>query len=77
MLLWRRRFEQEGLSGILEDRRRSGRPKQVVEASPDLPSRFFKKLLRIIGFGPAEQDRVVVREERAPAERTQEPDPGC
>lgn len=30
VLLWRRRFEQEGLGGILEDRPRSGRPKQVT-----------------------------------------------
>jgi transposase len=29
VLLWRRRFEEEGLIGILEDRPRSGRPKQV------------------------------------------------
>lgn len=29
VLLWRRRFQQEGLPGILEDRPRSGRPKEV------------------------------------------------
>ena len=29
VLLWRRRFEEEGLIGILEDRPRSGRPKQI------------------------------------------------
>src|ERR1700730_18724065 len=30
VLLWRRRFEAEGLPGILEDRPRSGRPKQIT-----------------------------------------------
>jgi transposase len=29
VLLWRRRFQQEGLRGILEDRPRSGRPKEI------------------------------------------------
>jgi transposase len=29
VLLWRRRYESEGLAGILEDRHRSGRPKQI------------------------------------------------
>ena len=29
VLLWRRRFEEEGLVGILEDRPRPGRPKQI------------------------------------------------
>src|SRR5262249_16899923 len=29
VLLWRRRFEEEGLNGILEDRPRTGRPKQI------------------------------------------------
>ena len=29
VLLWRRRYETEGLSGILEDRHRSGRRKQI------------------------------------------------
>ena len=29
VLLWRRRFEEEGLIGILEDRPRPGRPKQI------------------------------------------------
>src|SRR5262249_38502447 len=28
VLLWRRRFEEEGLIGILEDRPRAGRPKR-------------------------------------------------
>src|ERR1700720_2492649 len=31
VLLWRRRFEEEGLIGILEDRPRPGRPKQISE----------------------------------------------
>lgn len=30
VLLWRRRFQAEGLPGILEDRPRSGRPKQIT-----------------------------------------------
>ena len=30
VLLWRRRFQQRGLIGILEDRPRSGRPKEVT-----------------------------------------------
>jgi transposase len=30
VLLWRKRFEAEGLTGILEDRHRSGRPKQIT-----------------------------------------------
>lgn len=40
VLLWRRRFEQEGLSGILEDRPRSGRPRQVTaEEEADIVER--------------------------------------
>jgi transposase len=31
VLLWRKRYESEGLAGILEDRPRSGRPKQISE----------------------------------------------
>src|SRR5579872_4939264 len=31
VLLWRRRFESEGIAGILEDRPRSGRPKRISE----------------------------------------------
>jgi transposase len=31
VLLWRRRFESDGLAGILEDRPRSGRPKEIPE----------------------------------------------
>jgi transposase len=30
VLLWRRRYESSGLAGILEDRPRSGRPKQIL-----------------------------------------------
>jgi transposase len=29
VLLWRRRYENDGLTGVLEDRPRSGRPKQI------------------------------------------------
>ena len=29
VLLWRRRYQEEGLAGILEDRSRSGRPKEI------------------------------------------------
>jgi transposase len=29
VLLWRRRYDSNGLAGILEDRKRSGRPKQI------------------------------------------------
>ena len=29
VLLWRRRYESDGLAGILEDRHRSGRPKRI------------------------------------------------
>ena len=29
VLLWRRRFEEEGLAGVLQDRPRSGRPHQI------------------------------------------------
>jgi transposase len=29
VLLWRKRFESDGIAGILEDRPRSGRPKQI------------------------------------------------
>jgi transposase len=29
VLLWRRRYEAEGLAGVLDDRPRSGRPKQI------------------------------------------------
>jgi len=31
VLLWRKRYEFEGLAGVLEDRPRSGRPKQISE----------------------------------------------
>lgn len=31
VLLWRRRYESEGLAGLLEDRPRSGRPKVISE----------------------------------------------
>jgi transposase len=31
VLLWRRRYENDGLTGILEDRQRSGRPKQISD----------------------------------------------
>ena len=30
VLLWRRRYQSEGLAGVLEDRQRSGRPKQIT-----------------------------------------------
>jgi len=30
VLLWRRRFQEEGLMGIVEDRPRSGRPKEIT-----------------------------------------------
>jgi transposase len=29
VLLWRRRFESDGLAGVVEDRHRSGRPKEI------------------------------------------------
>src|SRR5271170_8438842 len=29
VLLWRRRYHSDGLTGVLEDRPRSGRPKQI------------------------------------------------
>lgn len=29
VLLWRRRFESDGLAGVMEDRQRSGRPKRI------------------------------------------------
>src|SRR3954469_20332005 len=29
VLLWRRRYERDGLNGVIEDRHRSGRPKQI------------------------------------------------
>ena len=31
VLLWRKRYESEGMAGILEDRPRSGRPKRISE----------------------------------------------
>jgi len=31
VLLWRKRYEQEGMEGIVEDRPRSGRPKRITE----------------------------------------------
>jgi transposase len=30
VLLWRRRYESDGLAGVIEDRHRSGRPKQIA-----------------------------------------------
>ena len=32
VLLWRRRYESDGLTGVMEDRHRSGRPKQIAPA---------------------------------------------
>src|SRR5580692_5733641 len=29
VLLWRKRYEEDGIAGILEDRPRSGRPKRI------------------------------------------------
>ncbi|MFL6415589.1 MAG: helix-turn-helix domain-containing protein [Bryobacteraceae bacterium] len=35
VLLWRKRYESEGLAGILEDKPRSGRPKEIsAEGQP-------------------------------------------
>lgn len=31
VLLWRKRFETDGIAGLLEDRPRSGRPKRISE----------------------------------------------
>src|SRR5437764_452980 len=31
VLLWRKRYESEGVSGLLEDHPRSGRPKRISE----------------------------------------------
>lgn len=42
VLLWRRRFMEEGLIGILDDRPRSGRPKQI---SPDQEAALIEKTL--------------------------------
>ena len=42
VLLWRRRFEEEGLVGILEDRPRPGRPKQI---SADQEAALIEKTL--------------------------------
>src|SRR6266850_8360052 len=30
VLLWRRRYESDGLAGVIEDRHRSGRPRQIA-----------------------------------------------
>jgi len=30
VLLWRRRYESDGLAGVIEDRHRSGRPEQIA-----------------------------------------------
>jgi transposase len=35
VLLWRRRYASEGLAGVLEDRQRSGRPKQISAERED------------------------------------------
>jgi len=43
VLLWRRRFQQEGLMGILEDRPRSGRPKEI---SAEQEAALIDKTLR-------------------------------
>jgi hypothetical protein len=43
VLLWRRRYESEGVGGVLEDRHRSGRPKKIPaekEAATKGRSRF-------------------------------------
>lgn len=43
VLLWRRRFQSDGLAGILEDRPRSGRPKQIL---PEQEAAVVEKTLR-------------------------------
>jgi transposase len=43
VLLWRRRFQSHGLVGILEDRPRSGRPKQI---RPEQEAAVVEKTLR-------------------------------
>src|ERR1700742_308737 len=30
VLLWRRRYESDGLAGVIDDRHRSGRPKRIT-----------------------------------------------
>lgn len=43
VLLWRTRFQAEGLAGILEDRPRSGRPKQIT---PEQEAAVVERTLR-------------------------------
>lgn len=43
VLLWRSRFRQEGLAGILEDRPRSGRPKEIT---PEQEAELITKTLQ-------------------------------
>ena len=43
VLLWRARYQDEGLAGVLEDRPRSGRPKKI---SPEQESAIVEATLR-------------------------------
>ena len=45
VLLWRRRYETEGLAGVLEDRPRTGRPKQI---SPEQEAAIVEATMKTI-----------------------------
>ena len=58
VLLWRNRYAAEGLAGILEDRPRSGRPKEISpeqEAEIVEATRSTKPKNATHGFGPVPQ----------------------
>lgn len=71
VLLWRRRFEQDGLEGILQDKPRSGRPHQIsarkeaeiVEATRNTTPRnrthwTVRTMARCQGVSPASVQRI-------------------
>lgn len=71
VLLWRRRFQQEGLMGILEDRPRSGRPKEIsaereaavidktLHANPKNATHWSVRMMaREAGLSPATVQRI-------------------
>jgi transposase len=71
VLLWRRRFQEEGLLGILDDRPRSGRPKQItadqeaalidktLHSRPKNATHWSVRLMaREVGLSPATVQRI-------------------
>lgn len=71
VLLWRRRFQEDGLLGILEDRPRSGRPKEIsadqeaalidktLHSTPKNATHWSVRMMaREVGLSPASVQRI-------------------